>query len=93
MKAIFLAIGLLCISTSVQAQTRSFTVTARYPADTLPAPLYLRGDGCGLNWDQGIRMQEVSHTDWAVTLQCQSSETLVEMKALIGDQTWMRGGN
>ena len=73
---------------------RAFTVTAHYPADTLPGPLFLRGNACGLTWDQGVPMAAISHTDWAVTLTCGPAETTtVEMKALIGDETWMRGGN
>ena len=74
-------------------QSRPFTVTAHYPADTLPGPLFLRGDACGLSWDQGVQMAAISHTDWAVTLTCGPAETIMEMKALIGDETWMRGGN
>ncbi len=69
------------------------TVTAHYPADTLQAPLYLRGSACGLSWDQGIRMKEISHTDWGVTLQCGPTDTVLEVKTLIGDETWMRGAN
>ena len=91
MKSIFFALGLLL--TTASCQTHQLTVTAHYPADTLEAPLYLRGNGCGLNWDSGLRMSEVSHTDQAVTLQCQATETVIEMKVLVGDDTWMQGAN
>jgi hypothetical protein len=86
---------LLCLIGTyvVHAQTHSFTVTAHYPADTLPGPLFVRGNACGLNWDQGVQMTPISHTDWAVTLTCGTAETIMDMKALIGDETWMRGGN
>ena len=77
----------------VHAQTRAFTVTARYPADILPGPLFLRGDACGLTWDQGAQMTPISHTNWEVTLQCGPADTILDIKALIGDETWMRGGN
>jgi predicted alpha/beta superfamily hydrolase len=66
------------------------TVTARYPKSSLS--LSLRGNACGLNWDQGILMKNVG-TTWTVDLNCPIETTTLEMKVLIDDKIWMLGSN
>jgi len=57
--------------------------------------LYIRGNGCGLNWNSGTLMKNVDDITWAVQLICPITETntTVELKVLINDQVWMLGSN
>lgn len=71
------------------------TIKAHYPRN-LPGGLALRGDSCGLNWNQGTKMTLVStdsgHYVWQTEIDCASSTSL-EVKVLVGDSTWMLGSN
>ena len=51
--------------------------------------LYLRGEGPGLSWDQGVAMECVSADQWQLTI-AESARPLV-VKFLINDQTWSVG--
>ena len=70
----------------------AFEVNVFYPKKL--TSLYLRGDGCGLNWDNGLKLtqQSGSSSQWSVNINCASSSK-VEMKVLVDDKTWMLGSN
>ncbi len=51
--------------------------------------LYLRGDGPGLNWDQGVAMECVAGDHWEFTLG--ESARPISFKVLINDQIWSSG--
>lgn len=53
--------------------------------------LTLRGEGAGLSWDKGIRMECVADDRWTLTLG-ESARPIV-FKFLINDQTWNVGGD
>lgn len=53
--------------------------------------LSIRGDGCGLNWDKGIKVPTSGNDQWKVSLNC--TESKVEMKVLVDDKVWMIGAN
>jgi len=38
-------------------------------------------------------MAQVSSNEWQSTLTCKNNEQLIELKSLIGDQTWQLGAN
>ena len=53
--------------------------------------LFIRGEGCGLNWDKGIPLkydEKKSHWYW----ECKA-EKAIEFKLLINDETWSEGDN
>jgi len=51
--------------------------------------LYLRGDGPGLSWDKGLRMECVADDKWSITLG-ESVRPFV-FKFLINDEVWSTG--
>ncbi len=51
--------------------------------------LYIRGEGSGLSWDKGLRMECVSDDRWRIVLG-ESARPFV-FKFLINDQTWNLG--
>lgn len=53
--------------------------------------LYLRGEGAGLNWEQGALMENISPYEWAFTTTRASSP--IEFKCLVNDQIWADGEN
>eukprot|EP01031_Cornospumella_fuschlensis_P036248 gene36248-43972_t len=82
------------------AIAKEVTISALYPKQ-LPS-LFLRGDGCGLNWDNGVKMdmQQVatglnatSHFAYTHTVLCPDSTSKLELKVLIDDKQWMIGAN
>jgi len=84
----------LCTLASVSATTK--TIVAKYPKDL--DVLYLRGSGCGLNWNSGVRMTKAAKKDgsfeWSQTVTCSSTEKgPLEAKVLIADDRWMLGAN
>ena len=84
----------LCTVSSVAAVSK--TVVAKYPKDV--DTLFLRGSGCGLNWDSGVRMTKTANKDgsfeWSQHVECASSEKgPLEVKVLIADNRWMLGAN
>ena len=89
---LLLAITLSCIF-AVDASSK--TVEAVYPKDV--GNMFLRGSGCGLNWDSGVRMQKdsiVGGYKWSGNVNCDASEKgPLEVKVLINDQHWMLGAN
>jgi predicted alpha/beta superfamily hydrolase len=70
------------------------TVLVNYPSTS--RQMYIRGSGCGLNWDSGVKMTSVTQTQWKASVKCTDAEVasnLLEIKALIGDADWMIGSN
>lgn len=66
-------------------------VTAYYPKTSMS--LFLRGSGCGLNWDKGILMTHTTgQSSWSLDINCPIG-TKVEMKVLVDDKVWMLGSN
>lgn len=53
--------------------------------------LYLRGEGAGLNWDQGILMENVTPYEWV--FKTTQAKTGVVFKFLINDDIWADGEN
>jgi hypothetical protein len=51
--------------------------------------LYVRGEGPGLSWDKGLRMECISDDRWVLTMG-ESSRPFV-FKFLINDETWNIG--
>lgn len=51
--------------------------------------LYLRGDGPGLSWDEGVPMECVADDKW--TLVVTESARPVAFKFLLNDETWCAG--
>jgi hypothetical protein len=51
--------------------------------------LYLRGEGPGLSWDKGVRMECVADDRWSLALG-ESARPIV-FKFLINDETWSVG--
>lgn len=96
MLACSLIVLLGLVAVVARATVTKVSVTAHYPR-TLPS-LYLRGDGCGLDWNKGVQMTVSpgnGHYKWTVELSCEggNDKNLVEMKVLINDETWMLGSN
>ncbi len=53
--------------------------------------LYIRGAGCGLNWEKGIALKNHDTNFWALELpQCTED---FEYKLLINDKIWNTGEN
>lgn len=53
--------------------------------------LFIRGEGCGLNWDKGIPLkydEKKAYWYW----DCKA-EKPIEFKLLINDETWSEGDN
>ena len=55
--------------------------------------LFLRGDGCGLSWDNGIEMLPVADDCWEWRSECCDMPSCFEFKFLINDQEWSNGEN
>lgn len=51
--------------------------------------LYLRGEGPGLSWDTGVRMECAANDRWTLTLG-ESAQPFV-FKFLVNDETWSAG--
>jgi hypothetical protein len=52
----------------------------------------LRGDGCGLNWNSGLKMTKIADNTWSADVTC-TTETKLQTKVLISDNHWMIGAN
>jgi hypothetical protein len=55
--------------------------------------LYIRGDGCGLSWERGIKMKPVDDTHWEWECKCKANKMCFEFKTLINDKIWSTGDN
>ena len=51
--------------------------------------LYVRGDGAGLSWNQGLRMECIANDRWQITLA--ETSRPVAFKLLLNDTTWCTG--
>lgn len=51
--------------------------------------LYLRGDGPGLSWEQGVPMECIAGDQWQYTLG--ESARPISFKVLLNDQIWSAG--
>jgi hypothetical protein len=51
--------------------------------------LYVRGEGAGLSWDQGVLLDNVSPYEWAFTTTKAKGD--VNFKFLINDEIWAEG--
>ena len=54
--------------------------------------LYIRGEGAGLSWDQGVLMKNNDSDVWVWTTN-QIAEGLIAFKFLINDEIWSTGDN
>lgn len=72
------------------AAGNSITINAHYPKHV---QLHLRGSGCGLNWDSGVKMEEFGDNSWSITVDCPAKDSDLEVKVLISDKDWMIGSN
>ena len=66
------------------------TIAANYDVGFGNA-LYLRGEGPGLSWDKGLRLDCAADTLWTISLG--ESARPFEFKFLINDETWSTGEN
>jgi hypothetical protein len=64
------------------------TITANFDVGFGNA-LYLRGDGPGLSWDKGIRLECVADDKWSIALG-EAARPFV-FKFLINDEVWSTG--
>lgn len=88
-------IATILVFTITQVECVTKTIEAVYPKDV--GNLFLRGSDCGLNWDNGIRMQKESTKDgfkWSQNVECgEAVKGPLEVKVLINDDHWMLGAN
>ena len=66
------------------------TISANYDVG-FGNTLYLRGEGPGLSWDKGLRLDCVGDTLWTIALG--ESARPFEIKFLINDEIWSTGEN
>ena len=50
--------SILLVLAVALAEASTYTVTAYYPNEL--SSLFLRGEGCGLSWNQGVFMKKVT---------------------------------
>jgi predicted alpha/beta superfamily hydrolase len=81
----------LVVLSAVSAIAAPVTITAHYP-DKLPS-LYIRGDGCGLDWETGLAMTASAENEWTGVVECGNNVKSLDVKVLVGDKTWMLGAN
>ncbi len=53
--------------------------------------LYIRGEGAGLSWDEGLPLENVTPYEWA--FKTAKATSPVEFKFLINDELWADGEN
>ena len=73
---------------------KNVLLSVHYPKSAVA--MYLRGNGCGLNWDKGFKLTSSSQFEWQATLSCSDSEVKsnsLEVKVLVGDSDWQIGAN
>lgn len=58
-------------------------IDAYYPNNV--TSLYIRGNGCGLNWTTGVKMTKTGDTKYSVDLPCPVLTEKLEAKVLVGD--------
>jgi len=76
--------------TAVQVQPAPVVTTISANFDVgFGNALYIRGEGPGLSWDKGLRMECLADDRWSLTF-AESSRPLV-FKFLINDETWSTG--
>lgn len=51
--------------------------------------IYLRGEGPGLSWEKGVRLECVADAQWTIAL-AESARPIV-FKLLLNDETWCAG--
>lgn len=84
---------------NITASTISVSVRVIYPSTGKVSSIFLRGNGCGLNWDKGLHMSLTAGENmWESVIQCSSADTadlnkVLEVKVLVGDKDWMIGAN
>jgi hypothetical protein len=82
----------------VAAQCFTLHIYVHYPETQLQkrnAALFIRGNGLGLSWNQGRRMQKVQDSlySYDVTFTTKDVNQTLEIKALLDDQVWQIGSN
>jgi hypothetical protein len=53
--------------------------------------VYIRGDGPGMSWEQGVVLENISATEWKWSNS--SVKTAFECKLLLNDELWASGEN
>lgn len=53
--------------------------------------LYIRGEGAGLSWEQGVPMLCDNNTEWHWTAETEAGP--ISFKFLVNDETWASGEN
>ena len=77
------------------APSGPISLTIRYPDSelkTLGSQLFLRGNGTGMSWDQGVALQHSASDTWTVSLPAQVGQAF-QFKALVDDKIWAVGAN
>lgn len=67
----------------------STTLVVRYPAGT--QAVYVRGSEAPFTWSQGLPMQKVDDSTWALSVTTATRD--FEWKPLLDDTTWSKGPN
>lgn len=82
--------------------TSRFPVPSGDKAETIELKMSMRGSDCGLTWNEGVSMSQVTDIEdlWEISVDSSlcstdvtTGATLLEVKALIGDTVWMIGSN
>lgn len=86
--------GLLSLTSLLAVVSlRSLEVNVVYPESSIGlSSMFLRGSSCGLNWSNGVKMHKTRQDTWTASVECEK-DSVVELKALINDRTWMIGAN
>ncbi len=74
----------------VPATPKMTTITARIDIG-FGNTLYLRGEGPGLSWNQGVALDCVDDDKWSITLP--ATHRAVIFKFLVNDLTWSAGSD
>lgn len=96
MSLLIFAIFVLFFSSSAAFETR-IKVNVKYPSNINTNSFWLRGNECGLNWDNGIELIKNNNSSnlWSLDLSCDNISTnfILEVKVLVQDKIWMLGAN
>ena len=74
--------------------TNGLTVNVHYPASNLKtgSTLFVRGDGCGLDWKKGKELAYSGKDMWTGEVSCDDGKGL-GFKVLVDDEVWEIGAN
>eukprot|EP00039_Didymoeca_costata_P015819 m.273956 g.273956 ORF g.273956 m.273956 type:complete len:384 (-) comp16284_c1_seq1:25-1176(-) len=94
---VFVAL-LYCFSVMGLAETGTITINVAYcnGNDKMQiSSMFLRGNGLGLSWNNGMKMDQSSASHWSLQLQYNQTMTgrILQVKAMLMDTHWQIGNN